>query len=80
LANDGSDIHPHAQTATRPSGRGRGAQVLFAWAYTKGDEMAEDLDYVPMPKKIVSEIEEVWAKEIKDSNGKPLNITSAIAQ
>jgi phosphate transport system substrate-binding protein len=42
--------------------------------------MAEDLDYVPMPKKVVSEIEKVWAKEIKDSNGKPLNITSAIAQ
>ena len=27
-ANDGSDIHPHAQTVTRPGGRGRGAQVL----------------------------------------------------
>jgi phosphate transport system substrate-binding protein len=42
--------------------------------------MAEDLDYVPMPKKVVSEIEKVWAKEIKDSNGKPLNITGAMAQ
>jgi hypothetical protein len=25
-------------------------------------------------------IEKVWAEEIKDSNGKPLNITSAMAQ
>ena len=56
------------------------ALKFFAWAYTKGDKMAEDLDYVPMPKKVVSEIEKVWAKEIKDSNGKPLNITSAMAQ
>ena len=28
LADDGSDIHPHAQTATRPGGGDRGAQVL----------------------------------------------------
>ena len=56
------------------------ALKFFAWAYTKGDKMAEDLDYVPMPKKVVSEIEKVWAKEIKDSSGKPLHITSAMTQ
>ena len=56
------------------------ALKFFAWAYSKGDKMAEDLDYVPMPKKVVSEIEKVWAKEIKDSSGKPLNVTSALAQ
>jgi phosphate transport system substrate-binding protein len=56
------------------------ALKFFAWAYAKGDKMAEDLDYVPMPKKVVSETEKVWAKEIKDSSGKPLHVTSAIAQ
>jgi phosphate transport system substrate-binding protein len=35
---------------------------------------SEDLDYVPMPKKVVSEIEKVWANEIKDSTGKPLYV------
>jgi hypothetical protein len=25
------------------------ALKFFAWAYSKGDKMAEDLDYVPMP-------------------------------
>jgi phosphate transport system substrate-binding protein len=53
------------------------ALKFFAWAYDKGDKMAEELDYVPMPKKIVGEIEKVWASEIKDSSGKPL--TSAMA-
>jgi phosphate transport system substrate-binding protein len=43
---------------------------FFAWAYAKRDKMAEELDYVPMPKKIVGEIEKVWASEIKDPNGK----------
>jgi phosphate transport system substrate-binding protein len=54
------------------------ALKFFAWAYDKGDKMAEELDYVPMPKKIVGEIEKVWASEIKDSSGKPLH-TSAMA-
>jgi phosphate transport system substrate-binding protein len=34
--------------------------------------MAEELDYVPMPAKVVNEIETVWTKEIKDASGKPL--------
>ncbi len=41
------------------------ALKFFAWAYAKGDKMAEELDYVPMPKKVVAEIEKVWASEIR---------------
>jgi phosphate transport system substrate-binding protein len=52
---------------------------FFAWAYDKGDKMAEELDYVPMPKKVVDQIEKMWAKEITDASGKPLRI-SAMAQ
>jgi phosphate transport system substrate-binding protein len=48
------------------------ALKFFAWAYAKGDKMAEELDYVPMPKKVVAEIEKVWASQIKDANGKAL--------
>jgi len=48
------------------------ALKFFAWAYTKGDKMAEELDYVPMPKKVVGEIEKMWASQIKDSGGKAL--------
>ncbi len=29
------------------------ALKFFAWAYANGDKMAEELDYVPMPKKVV---------------------------
>ena len=56
------------------------ALKFFAWAYAKGDKMAEELDYVPMPKKVVEDIEKVWAREIKDSSGKPLHVSSATAQ
>jgi phosphate transport system substrate-binding protein len=48
------------------------ALKFFAWAYGKGDKMAEDLDYVPMPKTVVTEIQKVWATEIKDASGKPI--------
>jgi phosphate transport system substrate-binding protein len=53
------------------------ALKFFTWAYANGDKMAEELDYVPMPKKVVAEIEKMWASEIKDSSGKPLH-TSAV--
>jgi phosphate transport system substrate-binding protein len=48
------------------------ALKFFDWAYAKGDKMAEDLDYVPMPDPVVTAIKKVWAAEIKDQSGKPL--------
>jgi phosphate transport system substrate-binding protein len=48
------------------------ALKFFAWAYTKGGRMAEELDYVPMPGNVVSAIQKVWMTEIKDGNGKPI--------
>jgi phosphate transport system substrate-binding protein len=48
------------------------ALKFFAWAYAKGDQMALDLDYVPMPDKVVNAIQKVWATQIKDASGKPL--------
>ncbi len=48
------------------------ALKFFAWAYKNGSKMASELDYVPMPAKVVTDIEKYWASEIKDANGKPL--------
>lgn len=48
------------------------ALKFFAWAYANGDKMATALDYVPMPKKVVAEIEKMWGSEIKTPDGKPL--------
>jgi len=48
------------------------ALKFFAWAYAKGGKMAEDLDYVPLPAKVVAAIQKVWASDIKDASGKPL--------
>jgi phosphate transport system substrate-binding protein len=51
------------------------ALKFFAWAYAKGDKMAEDLDYVPMPDNVVGAIEKSWG-EIKDASGKPVYAVS----
>jgi phosphate transport system substrate-binding protein len=52
------------------------ALKFFAWAYAKGDKMAQDLDYVPMPDKVVTAIQKIWANDIKDASGKPLFASS----
>ena len=48
------------------------ALKFFAWAYKNGGKMAEELDYVPMPAKVVDDIARMWAAEIKDASGKPI--------
>ena len=44
---------------------------FFSWAYKNGDKVADELDYVPMPKPVVAAIEKAWA-ELKDASGKPI--------
>jgi phosphate transport system substrate-binding protein len=48
------------------------ALKFFAWAYANGAKAAEELDFVPMPAAVVTAIESVWTKEIKDASGKPI--------
>jgi phosphate transport system substrate-binding protein len=50
----------------------REALKFFEWAYSKGDKMAQDLDYVPMPGNVVGAIKKSWSEQIKDKDGKPL--------
>ena len=50
----------------------REALKFFAWAYANGGKMADELHYVPMPANVVKDIQNMWATEIKDGNGKPL--------
>jgi phosphate transport system substrate-binding protein len=48
------------------------ALKFFAWSYDKGGKMAEDLDYIPMPKAVVDSVKKTWAADVKDSSGKPI--------
>ena len=41
------------------------AVKFFKWAFAKGDKMAEELDYIPMPDPVVKLIEKTWSADIK---------------
>jgi phosphate transport system substrate-binding protein len=58
----------------QPQDPAAAAQALkfFAWAYANGGKAAEELDFVPMPASVVTAVQGVWAKDIKDASGKPL--------
>jgi phosphate transport system substrate-binding protein len=51
----------------------RAAEVLkfFSWAYANGGKLAEELDYIPMPEKVIKMIEQSWG-QVKDAAGKPV--------
>ena len=38
---------------------------FFGWALDKGDKMAEELDYIPMPDNVVTLIKATWSKDVK---------------
>ncbi len=48
------------------------ALKFFDWAYANGGAMATDLDYVPLPPAVVSQIRATWKSNIKDASGKPV--------
>jgi phosphate transport system substrate-binding protein len=45
---------------------------FFNWAFSNGDQMAAELDYVPLPDAVVKQIQTAWASNIKDTSGKSL--------
>jgi phosphate transport system substrate-binding protein len=45
---------------------------FFTWAYDKGDALAEQLDYVPLPDAVVKLIQVNWKSQLKDQAGKPI--------
>ena len=50
-----------------PADKAAAAEALkfFKWAFAKGDKMAEELDYIPMPDNVVKMIEKTWSSDIK---------------
>ena len=56
------------KTADKPQ---QAVEVMkfFDWAYKNGDQMALELDYVPMPDSIVKQVQSTWT-QVKDGAGK----------
>jgi phosphate transport system substrate-binding protein len=45
---------------------------FFDWAFTNGDKLATELDYVPLPANLKTMIRNAWKAQVKDSSGKAL--------
>ncbi|MEO7244111.1 MAG: phosphate ABC transporter substrate-binding protein PstS [Rubrivivax sp.] len=45
---------------------------FFDWAYTSGDAMASELDYVPLPSGVKDLVRKLWVSALVDASGKPL--------
>jgi phosphate transport system substrate-binding protein len=50
-----------------PADKAASAEAIkfFKWAFAKGDKMAAELDYIPMPESVVKLIEKTWSADIK---------------
>ena len=51
--------------------KAQGMLKFFDWCYKHGAEMAQKLDYVPLPAQVVELVQATWTKEIK-ADGKPV--------
>jgi len=45
---------------------------FFDWAYSNGDKLASDLDYVPLPANVTKMIRDSWKSQIKAADGKAI--------
>ncbi len=64
---DGWPITAATFILVQKEGGARTQDVLkfFDWAFSKGDKSAEDLDYVPLPDKVKTQIRADWSRNIK---------------
>jgi phosphate transport system substrate-binding protein len=58
-------------TQSKPDA-GKAVLQFFDWAFKNGDQMASELDYVPMPDAVVRLIQSEWKSKVKDGSGKPV--------
>lgn len=59
-------------TAQEKPEQAAAALKFFDWAYTSGDQMASELDYVPLPDSVKTLVRKAWADKIKAADGKAI--------
>ena len=52
--------------------KGLAVMKFFDWAFANGDKMAAELEYVPMPAAVKTQIRNLWKSDIKGPNGEAL--------
>lgn len=59
---------------TDPKDATRSANVMkfFDWAYKNGDQIAMNLEYIPLPEAVKASVRTAWHADIKGPDGKPV--------
>ena len=52
---------------------------FFAWSYAHGGDLAEKLDYVPIPQNVVKLVETTWSEKLMGPDGKTVYPQAAAA-
>ncbi len=57
-----------------PKDAARSANVMkfFDWAYTNGAKLAEELEYIPIPKTVQDAVRAAWKTQVKGPDGRPV--------
>ena len=45
---------------------------FFDWAFTNGTKLAEELEYIPLPKAVQDAVRASWKTQIKGPDGRPV--------
>jgi phosphate transport system substrate-binding protein len=59
-------------TAQDKPDHGKETLKFFDWAFKNGTQAAQDLDYIPLPDTVQTEIRTQWSSKVKDGSGKPV--------
>jgi phosphate transport system substrate-binding protein len=59
-------------TAQDKPDHGKETLKFFDWAFKNGTQAAQDLDYIPLPDAVQTEIRTQWSSKVKDGSGKPV--------
>jgi phosphate transport system substrate-binding protein len=59
---------------TDPKDAARAANVIrfFDWAFTNGAKLAEELEYIPIPKAVQDAVRAAWRAQVKGPDGRPV--------
>ena len=57
-----------------PKDAARSANVMkfFDWAFANGGKLAEELEYIPLPKAVQDAVRAAWKTQVKGPDGKPV--------
>ena len=57
-------------TAQDKPDHGKETLKFFDWAFKNGTQAAQDLDYIPLPDVVQTQIRTQWSSKVKDASGK----------